>query len=85
MLYFYVIIYLTIIPRARVAHELIANEALSAELAINSLRRERVSTAQLRKKSIYRTVMKELRIELYTVEEPYCTVKKASGKGLYTV
>ena len=33
---------LTIIPRARVVHELIANEARSASLAINSLRRERV-------------------------------------------
>ena len=32
---------LTIIPRARVVHELIANEALCASLAINSLRRER--------------------------------------------
>ena len=34
--------YLTIIPEARVVHELIANEARSVELAINSLRRERV-------------------------------------------
>ena len=33
---------LTIIPQARAVHELIANEARSAELAINSLRRERV-------------------------------------------
>ena len=29
---------LTIIPQARVVHELIANDARSAELAINSLR-----------------------------------------------
>ena len=34
--------YLTIIPWARVVHELIANEARSAELAINSLLQERV-------------------------------------------
>ena len=34
--------YLTIIPRARVVHELIVNEVRSAELAVNSLRRERV-------------------------------------------
>ena len=35
-------LYLTIIPQARVVHELIVNEARSTELAINSLQRERV-------------------------------------------
>ena len=42
MYYVKLYIHLTIIPRARVVHELIANEARSASMAINSLRQERV-------------------------------------------